>query len=198
MLRSLIKNIGRREISAQPAPATNDKPIRLHIGGQIAHADWKIFDVVPGPNVDFVGHCTDLSRFGDASIAEIYASHVLEHLGYQSELPAALKEIHRVLVRGGMLRASVPDLTTLCSLFLQDGLQFEERFHVMRMMYGGQLNDADFHYVGLSEAFLVEFLKRAGFAEIVRVENFGLFDDASSLLVKGRAISLNLLARRSP
>jgi ubiquinone/menaquinone biosynthesis C-methylase UbiE len=35
---------------------------------------------------------------------------VLEHLGYCTELPAALREFHRVLAPLGVLRLSVPDL----------------------------------------------------------------------------------------
>ena len=32
---------------------------------------------------------------------EIYALHVLEHLGFKHELPAVLDEFNRVLVAGG-------------------------------------------------------------------------------------------------
>ena len=151
---------------------------------------------MPGPHVDYVGHCTDLSRFADGSVAEIYASHVIEHLGYQSELGVALREFYRVLAPSGFLRTSVPDLSTLCSLFLDPDLAPEERLHVMRMMYGGQIDDADFHYVGLYEELLTSYLRAAGFAEIRRVDGFDLFDDASSLVFRGRPISLNMQARK--
>ncbi len=83
--------------------------LRLHIGGKDVKPGWKILNVQPGPGVDYVGTCTDLSAFGDRSVAEIYASHVLEHLSYTEELPRALKEFHRVLVPGARLRVAVPD-----------------------------------------------------------------------------------------
>jgi len=172
-------------------------PIRLHIGGQVAHPDWKIFDVRPGPIVDYVGHCTDLSAFDDESVLEIYASHVLEHLGYQAGLAAALREFKRVLVADGTLRVSVPDLAILCEMFLDTALDYNERFAVMRMMFGGQINNADFHLVGLNEEILTRYLRDAGFAEIARVGTFGLFDDSSNLVFKERPISLNLSARKS-
>jgi predicted SAM-dependent methyltransferase len=190
MLLSLIKNFVRPRVE-KPAGR-----IRLHIGGQIAHADWKILDVRPGPHVDFVGHCTNLSAFDDDSVLEIYASHVIEHLGYAQELPVALGEFLRVLEPGGMLRAGVHDLNALCALFLDPALNFEERFHVMRMMFGGQINRADFHYVGLNEEFLRKYLQDAGFVDIARIGNFELFDDASTLVFKTRPISLNLSARK--
>ncbi len=189
MLKSLLKNLHRT-----PAPSAG--PLRLHIGGQAVHADWKILDVLPGPHVDFVGNCTDLSQFPDNGIAEIYASHVLEHLGYMRELPHALDEFHRVLAPGGMLRVSVPDLTTLCALFADPALNTQERVHVMRMMFGGQMNEADFHKVGLTEEFLRDFLATAGFLDIARSESFGLFDDCSEIVFRGRRISLNLSAHK--
>ncbi len=198
MLLSFVKNLvgrhGRNPGNAQSASGA----IRLHIGGQVAHSAWKILDVRSGPHVDYVGSCTDLSAFGDGSIAEIYASHVIEHLGYQSQLAAALREFNRVLAPDGLLRTSVPDLATLCALFLDPALDAKERFHVMRMMFGGQMDNADFHCVGLDEEFLASYLLRAGFIDIVRVDNFRLFDDASSLVFKGKPISLNLRSRKPP
>ena len=190
MLLSLIRNLVRPRDDKRAAPR------KLHIGGQSAHADWKILDVKPGPHVDYVGHCSDLSAFGDDSIQEIYASHVVEHLGYRNELPQALREFHRALAPGGILRISVPDLTVLCELFTDPALDFGERFRVMRMMFGGQIDPADFHYVGLNEEFLRDYLHDAGFADIARCGHFGLFDDTSTLVFRDRLISLNVTARK--
>src|SRR3954468_16802710 len=92
--------------------------IKLHIGGQEKREGWSIVDALPGPIVDYVGNCNDLSFLADESCSEVYASHVLEHLAYNGELQKTLKGIHRVLKPGGRLRASVPDLELLCQLFL--------------------------------------------------------------------------------
>ena len=67
----------------------------------------------------------------------------------------------------------------------------------MRMMFGGQMNEADFHKVGLTEEFLRDFLATAGFTGIARCDSFGLFDDCSEIVFHGRRISLNLSARKS-
>ncbi len=204
MFISLIRDLIRRGAhqhdagTGSPAHPILRAPIRLHVGGQVRHPDWKILDVRPGPDVDYVCACTELSVIDDESVSEIYASHVIEHLGYQSDLARALREFNRVLVPQGILRISVPDLRALCGLFVDSTLSFGERFHVMRMMFGGQVNEADFHYVGLDEAILTMYLQRAGFRDIVRVDNFELFADASSLIFKGTPISLNLNARRPP
>lgn len=57
-------------------------PIRLHIGCQGRRGGWTVIDALQRPEADIVGVCTDLSMLGDGSAAEIYASHVFEHLGY--------------------------------------------------------------------------------------------------------------------
>jgi predicted SAM-dependent methyltransferase len=173
-----------------------DPALRLHIGGRTAHPDWKIFDVRADPQVDYVGDCTDLSRFANGTVAEIYASHVLEHLGYLDELPRTLNEFCRVLVPGGRLRVSVPDLDVLCALFADPAANFDERVHLMRMMFGGQTYPADFHKAGLNEEFLRDYLLGAGFIDIAKTGDFNLFDDASALQFKDRRISLNVIARK--
>jgi len=170
--------------------------IRLHIGGKESREGWKILNVVPAPGVDYVGHCSDLSALADGSCGEVYASHVLEHLGYNGELQRALAEIGRVLAPGGMVRISVPDLEVLCRFFLDPNLTVEERFHVMRMMYGGRMDEHDVHYVGLSFDFLAAFLAGAKFTNIRRVAQFGIFNDTSNLRLKGELISLNVEAEK--
>ncbi len=192
MLLKLISGLRRARTTVV------DEPLRLHIGGQRAQAGWKILDIQRGPHVDYVGHCGDLTTFRDHSISEIYASHVLEHLGFVAELPRALREFHRTLVPGGAVRISVPDLTVLCELFIDPALDFVERFQVMRMMFGGQIDAADFHRSGLNEEFLRDYLLDAGFIDITRTRNFGLFDDTSSMTFRDRPISLNLSARKPP
>lgn len=197
MLRTLLKNLFRpRASKVSPKIHAAGSPLRLHIGGQQPHPDWKIVNVQPGPHTDYVRSCSDLSIFDDETVAEIYASHVVEHLRYQRELGATLNEFNRVLVPGGTLYVSVPDLATLCTLFLDPALDGTSRFHIMRMMYGGQVDEADFHYVGLTHEFITYYLERAGFTDIRRVEDLGLFNDTSKLKFAGRLISLNVVARK--
>lgn len=170
--------------------------MKLHIGGRVAHPDWKILNAQPGPAVDFVGNCLDLAQFGDNSIEAIYGSHVFEHLGYATELPQVLRECHRILVPGGELYVSVPNLGVLCQMFVAEGATNELRFHSMRMMFGGQVDAYDFHKVGLIEPFLVHFLIRAGFSRHRRVQEFNIFNDTSSLRLGEYLISLNVIATK--
>jgi predicted SAM-dependent methyltransferase len=67
----------------------------------------------------------------------------------------------------------------------------------MRMMFGGQMDEHDLHKTGLNWEFLAGYLAAAGFVDVARVAEFGLFPgDCSSLCYAGRMISLNVTARR--
>ena len=168
---------------------------RLHIGGKQKRDGWEILDVNPGPLVDHLGNAIDLSQFADGTFAEIYASHVLEHFDYKDALVAALREWHRVLAPGGVLRLSVPDIDVLAHLLLQrHKLDVNQRFQVMRMIFGGHVDAHDYHLVGLNQDFLAGFLNAAGFDTLQRVPRHHLFTDTSDMVVAGTPISLNLNA----
>jgi predicted SAM-dependent methyltransferase len=168
---------------------------KLHIGGKVRSPGWEILNVLPGPAVDHVGDAVDLSRFADGSFAELYASHVLEHFDYNGPLLKALKEWQRVLVPGGVLRISVPDLDVLAYLLLQrQRFNVNERFQIMRMIFGGHIDAHDVHLVGLNAEFLAGYLKEAGFETVQRVARHGLFADTSEMVVAGTPISLNVNA----
>ncbi len=172
---------------------------RLHVGGNAAAPGWEIMEVLPGPHVDHLGNANDLSRFSDASFDDIYASHVVEHFDYNGELLSALREWNRVLKPSGTLYVSVPDLDVLARLFsARNLLNPIERFHVMRMIFGGHTDAHDYHYVGLNQEFLYTYLSEAGFGDVRRVAEFGIFNDTSSMRFKGELISLNMIARKTP
>jgi predicted SAM-dependent methyltransferase len=174
--------------------SAQSEPLRLHIGGRQPKPGWKILNIQPGPNVDFLGDCTSLAQFADDSVAEVYASHVYEHLGFREELPKALREVRRVLVPGGLFRISVPDFETLCQLFVDPATPRDKKFSLMMHVFGAQEDAHDFHRVGLTQDFLGAFLRQAGFSRMRRVQETGLFDDYSSYRRFGKLISLNVEA----
>jgi len=168
--------------------------MQLHIGGKEVKEGWKILNALPAEGVDFVGDVRDLSRFADGCCSKVYASHVMEHVG-QKDFDAVMKEIHRILCKSGELYFSSPDLEVLCKLFLRPEFNMAQRFHIMRMMFGGQLDEYDFHYIGLTHEFMIDYLRRAGFSRVQRVKSFGLFNDTSEYVPYGIThMSLNLIA----
>lgn len=167
---------------------------RLHIGGREKREGWKLLNIRATEGIDFIGDIRDLSQFPDASFDVVYASHVLEHVGYRKELGDVVQSIHRILRTDGKFLVSVPDLDILCRLFVREEMTVDDRFFVMRMMFGGQVNEHDFHCVGLNADFLTNYLQQAGFQNVYRVPEFGVFNDTSSMRYRDVLISLNMIA----
>ena len=186
---------------AAPAPAEpaatadNAEPLRLHIGGVEPKAGWRIVNVQPGDHVDYLGDVRLVVRdFADDTVDEIYASHVLEHLGYDAALPETLAQFARILKPGGRCHIGVPDLGNLCKLFAHPKADLKTRIHLMRIMYGGRTDPYDVHFTGFDQEILGYFLGQAGFKRMERVKQFGLFNDASNVEVSGVPVSLNVTA----
>jgi predicted SAM-dependent methyltransferase len=56
--------------------------------------------------------CLDVRRqlpFSDGSVRRILIEHVLEHVDFRQDVPVMLRDYHRVLETGGVLRIIVPD-----------------------------------------------------------------------------------------
>jgi len=173
------------------------RPLKLHIGGQEAKPGWTVLNAQAGPNVDIVGDFRDLSAFADASVAEIYASHVLEHLAYSVEVVPALAACHRILAPEGRLLVAVPNMDTLCRLMLHPESTPQIKFHLMRILFGGQVDEWDYHKAGFTPELLAGFLGEAGFEDVRQVDAFGLFDDTSNLKIGDIPVSLNVIAVKS-
>jgi predicted SAM-dependent methyltransferase len=171
------------------------EPIKLHIGGTQAKEGWKILNIIPGPIVDITGSCTDLSLFADASVDEIYASHVMEHLPF-AELIRASREMARVLKPGGILKGSVPNLDILFRLFLENAGDAEKQMNILFMIYGGHVDEFDIHHCGFNFEIMAGILAGSGFSRIDQVELHHEFIDTSYYRHDGALISLNFIATR--
>lgn len=104
----------------------HQRDLRLNLGGGgDTYPGWVTIDVGNiGPSVLPL----DIRRrlpFADCSVAQIYASHVLEHLEFREDVPFVLKELHRVLKRGGSVRIVVPDVVRFMDAYLsQDPMKW--------------------------------------------------------------------------
>ncbi len=187
----LLELVALKDTQLEPA-------IKLHLGGKEPHSDWKILDIEPRPEVDFIGDAADLGQFADGSVETIYASHILEHFHYSlnNELLITLAEWYRVLQPGGQLMVSVPNLQALCWLYLNPNLMPMDRYKLMRIIFGGHMNEYDVHRVGFDPDTLTLYLQEVGFRDCTIVSEFGLFNDCSSMKILGTLISVNMIATK--
>lgn len=168
--------------------------VRLNLGSRDrAIPGFLGMDCDQHPGVDVVGDICDLSRYADASVAEIYASHCLEHFPHVKTLDV-LKEWSRVLEPGGILYVAVPDFKRTVDLYLKAGLND----WVQNYLWGDQGYPTAFHYAGFDEGRLRKLLLAAGFSEASQVEEFpvGHPQDCSRKVstVDGKSVSLNMVA----
>ena len=169
--------------------------MKLHIGGKEKKEGWKILNIQKLEGVDFLGDISDLSQFENNSIEEVYASHVIEHVP-QKKVNETLKGVYRILSENGKFYISVPDMDVLCKIFIDPKATPKVKFNTMRMMFGGQLDEFDFHYFGWNFEFMRDFLTNAGFKRIEKVKSFSLFNDTSDYAPYGEPISLNVIAHK--
>jgi predicted SAM-dependent methyltransferase len=82
--------------------------------------DWVNIDADPAAEPDVLADAAALP-YDDATVDEIYAGHLLEHLPESLSL-APLREWHRVLRPGGTLTVVVPDLLAAARVIRADQL----------------------------------------------------------------------------
>lgn len=80
--------------------------VGLNIGAGTTSIDARVrnLDIVPGPNIDYVGSAEDIP-LPDASVDLVITQETLEHVANPLQ---AMREIHRVLKPGGVLYLQLP------------------------------------------------------------------------------------------
>jgi predicted SAM-dependent methyltransferase len=174
--------------------------MKLHIGaGEKYLPGFKHMDVIERPHIDYVGNAGDLSFLEDGCVEEIYACHILEHIK-RHDIAGVLKEWHRVLSNGGMLRISVPSFGAIVAEYQSNG----DLNIVLGLLYGGQNYESNFHYQVYDLKRLTGLLENAGF---IRIHEYHWrdflpdgYDDYSRAYLphmdfdNGRLMSLNVAA----
>jgi len=94
---------------------TSDKTVKLHLGcGNIILDGYTNIDIVPGEGIDVVSDVRSLPMYKDASVDEVYLSHVLEHFSWKDthwgimmrHSEASRSERYRLMLLRGKLEAS--------------------------------------------------------------------------------------------
>ncbi len=102
-----------------PSKPPDRRPRHLNLGcGSRFHPDWENVDMCPyGPHVR-VHDLRNRTPYADATFDVVYHSHVLEHFAKKSA-HVFLRECHRILKPGGVIRVAVPDLERIARLYLE-------------------------------------------------------------------------------
>lgn len=145
-------------------PGTAGGSIRLNLGGRdTCIPGFLTVDLKEGG--DIRTDVSDLSQFGDHTVEEIYASHVLEHFAHVRTV-SVLKEWHRVLKPGGKLFISVPDFEAIVKLYEVCGHLND---FIRNLLYGDQGYDLAFHYTIFTFTTLAAYCAKAGFEDVQRI-----------------------------
>jgi hypothetical protein len=154
------------------------EPIRLNLGAGGT--------VIPGfTPVDrkLGGEVFPLAAYADGSVAEIYASHVLEHFSFR-DVEEVLREWVRVLEPGGTLRLAVPNFAWIARTYL-DAPESQD-VPIQGYVMGGHVDEDDVHGCIFDKDGLAELMAALGLTNIREWEPW--VDDCSKL-----PVSLNLM-----
>jgi len=178
--------------------------MKLHLGcGKRFIEGFIHVDLQELPHIDYQASVDDLHFAEDNSVALIYVSHVLEHFG-RHEYKDVLKEWHRVLKPGGILRVSVPDFDAVVKYYTEK----EANLHLLLgLLVGGQkTGEYDYHKMIFNQKILQEVLEEVGFFNIRKYDwretEHSHIDDFSQAYLphmdkeNGMLMSLNLEAEK--
>jgi predicted SAM-dependent methyltransferase len=115
--------------------------------------------------VDYVTSADKLDMFDDNSVDLIYSCHVLEHFQRQ-QIENVLREWHRVLKVGGILRLAVPDFEKLVEVYLKT----KDLKLIIGSLVGRQDYPENTHYVVFDYPYLSEALQKVGFKDVHRYD----------------------------
>jgi SAM-dependent methyltransferase len=106
-------------------------------------------------------------RFPDASFEAVYCSHMLEHL-HPDVAEHCLREVHRVLVPGGVLRIAVPDLDAMVADY--DSADPDRFLWGVYQGRGANAKLSARHWWHYNSVSLEALLRRLGFSQVYRCE----------------------------
>lgn len=103
----------------------------------------------------------------------VFNSECLEHFPWRA-YQAVLAEWARIVKVGGRLRVEVPDFILACRQILEgDNLDLDRR--MQQIFFAEQLNEFDFHFVGITHRMLIDDFERMNFTvtDVKRGDEWG-------------------------
>lgn len=127
---------------------------------------YMLQDIEAHPGIELVCDIRDLGgHLEPGSVETFRASHVLEHFS-RKELHEVLVMLYNLLQLGGTVEITVPNFRYHAQLVLQGDEEQGELY-----AFGGQLDEWDYHKVGLTPLILTKYLEKAGFSVKDMVEH---------------------------
>jgi predicted SAM-dependent methyltransferase len=125
----LRRNILRSDVRLRYNYLHNNAEPKLHVGGGWHRLDgWLNTDIELIPDVMRMD-ATERFPFQDGAFQYVYTEHMIEHIPYQQG-SHMLRECHRVLRKGGLIRVTTPDLAAVTGLCNCD-LSSEQREYLL-------------------------------------------------------------------
>lgn len=157
------RNQSVAENDASEVDVVRGKELRLNIGcGPTKMPGFIGVDIIRTPAVSVQTPAWDLP-YSPSTIAEIYTSHMIEHLTPEQQ-DRALREWHRVLKVGGKLTIRCPNFELYVKEYI--GATEDQRFEnpwYLRNIFGWRNKPGQFHYDGFTVGRFRRVLPHYGF-----------------------------------
>ncbi len=167
-------SFSRHKSAIQAGAARGDLKIHLGCGPQILPG-WINVDLYVDGDVLTSVLPHGLQRFPSNSTKFIYASHVVEHIGYPGEATMFAEECHRILVPGGVVRVIVPGIQKIIEAYVRDDAAFFEiqstlhpawcKTKLEHLMYA--LQQDGHHKYGYDFETMSLLFEKAGYSKVV-------------------------------
>lgn len=162
----MLDSPAERRMPADPSTLTST--VRLHVGSGKARLEgWINLDYQDLPGVDVVCDVTKGLKF--SNVEAVFAEHFLEHLALADAIDF-LEECHKVLVPGGWVRLSTPNLEWVWHTHYRLDMKPEEKraaaLKLNRAFHGWR------HQFLWNRDFMTEALTACGF-DLVRWCRYG-------------------------
>lgn len=152
---------------ARPLPVVGGKNVVIGTRTWLG-PEWTHVDIDPTPLRGSDGRSHEVEVVADASSIPlpsgcadlVYSQECLEHFSWRVYF-SVLKEWARLVKAGGRIVVEVPDFLAACQQVLNvDSLEMDRG--IQQIIFGGQDNEWDYHYVGHTPRTMMDDFARLG------------------------------------